>query len=186
MNFQNREIGCRSVFSNFAFAKAAGVPDWELQQLQSSSPMHKLSEWSGMFVVKRSTCRNKSVPTRSLLLGCKAAFFSNEISHQQTDVANQCAVKLTSADNWTVRQLWDMVQLPVSQHVVIISVYVNSSAVSRICFLTRGAVAEEGPMTGRGGWWGSRRVTAMRFIFEAIMQIWMNVKFLNKNLRKPV
>lgn len=74
-----------------------------------------------MFVVKRSTCRNKVCQRGACCRVLKQPCY-NEISHQQTDVANQRSVKLTSADNWTVRQSWDMVRLPVSLHVAIISV----------------------------------------------------------------
>lgn len=162
------------MLSNFAFAKAAGVPDWgELQRLQSSSGTWKRSEWSGMFVVKRSTCRNKVCQRGACCWVLKQPCY-NEISHQQTDVANQRSVKLTSADNWTV-QLWDMVQLPVSLRVAIISVYVNSSAVSRMCFLTREAVVVgEGWLTGGG------------VILVAIMQIGMNENFSDNNSNRPV
>lgn len=161
------------MLSNFAFAKAAGVPDWgELQQLQSSSRLWKLWEWSGMFVVKRSTCRNKVGQRGACCWVLKQPCY-NEISHQQTDVANQRTVKLTSADNWTV-QLCDTVRLPVSLHVAIISVYVNSSAVSRMCFLTREAVVV-------GEEWG----TGGGVILVAIMQIGMNEKF-SDNSNRPV
>lgn len=74
-----------------------------------------------MFVVKCSTCSNKVCQRGACCRVLKQPCY-NEISHQQTDVANQRSVKLTSADNWTVRQSWDMVRLPVSLHVAIISV----------------------------------------------------------------